>query len=92
MPTENKPASPFGPNGRTFHIHLSVRGAIRDFSKRQLKACSALMAGNARPTRRKIICSKRWPWAKRCFLSGRRAMASTSLARAVPDTTTRRRL
>ena len=37
MPTENKPADPFGPNGRTFHIHLSVRGALRDFSKRQLK-------------------------------------------------------
>ena len=37
MPTENKPAAPFGPNGRTFHIHLSVRGALRDFSKRQLK-------------------------------------------------------
>lgn len=37
MPTENKPADPFGPNGRTLHIHLSVRGAIRDFSKRQLK-------------------------------------------------------
>lgn len=37
MPTENKPADPFGPNGRTFHIHLSVRGAIRDFSNRQLK-------------------------------------------------------
>lgn len=37
MPTENNPAAPFGPNDRTFHIHLSVRGAIRDFSKRQLK-------------------------------------------------------
>ncbi|WP_447890442.1 hypothetical protein [Pseudomonas hormoni] len=37
MPTENKPADPFGPSGRTFHIHLSVRGALRDFSKRQLK-------------------------------------------------------
>lgn len=37
MPTENKPADPFGPSGRIFHIHLSVRGAIRDFSKRQLK-------------------------------------------------------
>lgn len=37
MPTENKPEDPFGPNGRTFHIHLSVRGALRDFSKRQLK-------------------------------------------------------
>lgn len=37
MTTENKPADPFGPHGRTFHIHLSVRGAIRDFSKRQLK-------------------------------------------------------
>lgn len=37
MPTENKPADPFGPNGRTFHIHLSVRGALRDFSKRHLK-------------------------------------------------------
>ena len=37
MPTENKPSDPFGPHGRTFHIHLSVRGAIRDFSKRQLK-------------------------------------------------------
>lgn len=24
-------------DGRTFHIHLSVRGALRDFSKRQLK-------------------------------------------------------
>lgn len=37
MPTENKPAKPFGPNGRTLHIHLSVRGALRDFSKRQLR-------------------------------------------------------
>ena len=37
MPTENRPADPFGPNSRTFHIHLSVRGALRDFSKRQLK-------------------------------------------------------
>jgi hypothetical protein len=37
MPTENKPAEPFSTNGRTFHIHLSVRGAQRDFSKRQLK-------------------------------------------------------
>lgn len=37
MPTENTPTDPFGPNGRTFHIHLSVRGALRDFSKRQLK-------------------------------------------------------
>ncbi|WP_095110516.1 hypothetical protein [Pseudomonas sp. Irchel 3E20] len=36
MPTENKPTDPFGPNGRTFHIHLSVRGALREFSKRQL--------------------------------------------------------
>ncbi|RMP62379.1 MULTISPECIES: hypothetical protein [unclassified Pseudomonas] len=36
MPTENKLADPFGPHGRTVHIHLSVRGAIRDFSKRQL--------------------------------------------------------
>lgn len=37
MATENKPTDPFGQNCRTFHIHLSVRGAIRDFSKRQLK-------------------------------------------------------
>lgn len=37
MTTESKPADPFGPNGRTFHIHLSVRGALRDFSKRELK-------------------------------------------------------
>lgn len=37
MPTENKPTDPSGPNGRTFHVHLSVRGALRDFSKRQLK-------------------------------------------------------
>lgn len=37
MPTENKPADPLGPKGRTFYIHLSVRGAIRDFSKRQRK-------------------------------------------------------
>ena len=36
MHTENRAADPFGPNGRTFHIHLSVRGALRDFSKRQL--------------------------------------------------------
>ena len=38
MPTEIKPADPFGPNGRTFHIRQSVRGAIRDFTKRQLKS------------------------------------------------------
>ena len=37
MPTENKTADPFGPHGRTFHIHPSVRGAIRDFTKLQLK-------------------------------------------------------
>ena len=37
MPTENKPAGLFDPNGRTYHIHLSVRGALQDFSKRQLK-------------------------------------------------------
>ena len=37
MPTENKPSDPLSPKWRTFHIHLSVRGAIRDFSKRQLK-------------------------------------------------------
>ena len=37
MPTENIPDDPFGPNCRTFHIHLSVRGALRDFSKCQLK-------------------------------------------------------
>ncbi|MNJ60112.1 hypothetical protein D3C77_558250 [compost metagenome] len=37
MTTESNPADPFGPNGRTFHIHLSVRGALRDFSKRELK-------------------------------------------------------
>ncbi len=37
MPTENPPTDPFGPNGRTFHIHLCVRGALREFSKRQLK-------------------------------------------------------
>lgn len=37
MPTENRPEDPFGPNGRTFRIHLSVRGALRAFSKRQLK-------------------------------------------------------
>ncbi|WP_249342649.1 hypothetical protein [Pseudomonas rustica] len=36
MPTENQPADPFGPNGRTLHIQLSVRGALRDFNKRQL--------------------------------------------------------
>ena len=36
MTIKNQPADPFGPNGRTFHIHLSVRGALRDFSKRQL--------------------------------------------------------
>lgn len=35
MTSENKPADPFSPNGRTFHIHLSVRGAILDFTKRQ---------------------------------------------------------
>ncbi|MBN2990349.1 hypothetical protein JWR97_01675 [Pseudomonas cedrina subsp. fulgida] len=37
MPTKSKPVIPFGPNGRTLRIHLSVRGAIRDFSKRQLE-------------------------------------------------------
>jgi len=37
MPTESQPEDPFGPSGRTFHIHLSVRGALRDFSKRKLK-------------------------------------------------------
>ncbi|WP_256679803.1 hypothetical protein [Pseudomonas sp. Q1] len=37
MPTENKAADHFGTNGRTFHIHLSVCGAIRDVSKHELK-------------------------------------------------------
>ncbi|CAI8819608.1 hypothetical protein [Pseudomonas chlororaphis] len=45
MPTENKPKDPFGPNGRTFHIHLSVRGALRDFSKRQLTGMFRSSAG-----------------------------------------------
>ncbi|MGB4488454.1 MAG: hypothetical protein WBI95_23540 [Pseudomonas veronii] len=27
----------FSPNGTTYHLHLSVRGALRDFTKRQLK-------------------------------------------------------
>ncbi|WP_236203892.1 hypothetical protein [Pseudomonas protegens] len=45
MPQERKPADPFGPNGRTFHIHLSVRGALRDFSKRQLKGMFRLGGG-----------------------------------------------
>lgn len=45
MPTENHQADPFGPNGRTFHIHLSVRGALRDFSKRQLKGIFRLEGG-----------------------------------------------
>jgi hypothetical protein len=42
MPTENKPDDPFGPNGHTFHIHLSVRGALRDFSKRQLTRATCM--------------------------------------------------
>ncbi|CAI8718499.1 hypothetical protein [Pseudomonas chlororaphis] len=46
MPTENKPKDPFGPNGRTFHIHLSVRGALRDFSKHQLKGMFQSADGN----------------------------------------------
>jgi hypothetical protein len=45
MPTENKQVDPFGLNGRTFHIHLSVRGALRDFSKRQLKGMFRLEGG-----------------------------------------------
>jgi len=45
MPTENNQANPFCPNGRTFHIHLSVRGALRDFSKRQLKGMFYMEGG-----------------------------------------------
>jgi hypothetical protein len=45
MPTENQPADPLGPKGRTFHIHLSVRGALRDFSKRQLKGMFRMEGG-----------------------------------------------
>ena len=45
MPTENKPDDAFGPNGRTFHIALSVRGALRDFSNRQLKGMFRLECG-----------------------------------------------
>lgn len=47
MPTEKKPADPFGPDGRTFHVHLSVRGALRDFSKRQLKGMFRFEGGRA---------------------------------------------
>ncbi|QIB09020.1 hypothetical protein GZ982_30205 (plasmid) [Pseudomonas fluorescens] len=45
MLAEQKPTEPFGPTGRTFHVHLSVRGAIRDFSKRQLKGLFKLEDG-----------------------------------------------
>jgi hypothetical protein len=45
MPTENQPADPFGPNGRTLHIQLSVRGALRDFNKRQLKGMFQMKGG-----------------------------------------------
>lgn len=45
MPTDYKPTDSFGSKGRTFHIHLSVRGALRDFSKRQLKGMFRMEGG-----------------------------------------------
>ncbi|MCY1275348.1 hypothetical protein D9M69_494460 [compost metagenome] len=36
MPAENQKADPFGPNGTTYHVHLCVRGYLRDASKREL--------------------------------------------------------
>jgi hypothetical protein len=49
MPTENKPADPFGRNGRTFHIHLSVRCALREFSKHPLKGMLRFEDGSECP-------------------------------------------
>lgn len=46
MLAEQKPTEPFGSTWRTFHVHLSVRGAIRDFSKRQLKGLFNLEDGS----------------------------------------------
>ena len=35
----------FGPVPTTYHLHLCVRGALRDFSKRQLKGMFRLEGG-----------------------------------------------
>ncbi|UVM24896.1 MULTISPECIES: hypothetical protein [unclassified Pseudomonas] len=65
MPTENKPVDPFGPSGRTFHIHLSVRGALRDFSKRQLRGMFQHADGTkCSADEAKDHLLKRWPRAK----------------------------
>lgn len=45
MPHRKQTGRAFGPSGRTFHIHLSVRGALRDFSKRQLKGMFRMEGG-----------------------------------------------
>lgn len=92
MPTENKPAEPFGPNGRTFHVHLSVRGALRDFSKRQLKGMFRFECGRAcTADEAKIICLRHWPRVRRFCLLGPRAQASTFPGAAVPAMTWYRR-
>ena len=36
MPVENQKADPFGPGGKTYHVHLCVRGYLRGASKREL--------------------------------------------------------
>jgi len=72
MPTENKLADPFAPDGRTLLTHLRVRGALHDFSKRQLKGMFRLEDSQSAPQNGpRITCSKRWPETKNYFCSDR---------------------
>lgn len=36
MSEENQKADPFGPGGKTYHVHLCVRGYLRGASKHEL--------------------------------------------------------
>lgn len=85
MHAKNRPADPFGLNGRIIHVHLSVRSALRDFSKRQLKGMFAWSAVECAPrTKRKTICSRHWPKARKLCRSGLPARASTSRIPVAP--------
>ena len=86
MRIENEPAEPSGPHGRTFHIHLSVRGAIRDFSKRQLKGMFSVDGRGCTADEARDHLFEALPSAKRFCRSARHVTASISVAADALDT------
>jgi len=47
MSGQGEPRKGFGSNGTTFHVHLDVRGALRDLKKSQLKGLFRFEDGRA---------------------------------------------